>query len=90
MNARRTDQADLGSAAEYLRLRREELDAEKQRQREQEDFELFEREFVAAGDTETAAKEAYRRHRNEEAEEACERLDRAQNGHTRMSSNGRW
>src|SRR3954469_22597617 len=60
-----------GSAAEYLRLRREEVEAEKEASREREDRAAFEREFVAAGGTATAAREAYRRHRNEEAEKSA-------------------
>src|SRR4051794_31953499 len=60
-----------GSAAEYLRLRREELDAEAEAAREREDREAFEREFVAAGGTQGAAREAYRRHKNEEAEKTA-------------------
>jgi hypothetical protein len=64
-------QEDPGSAAEYLRLRREELAAEAEAAREREDREAFEREFVAAGGTQGAAREAYRRHKNEEAEKAA-------------------
>jgi hypothetical protein len=60
-----------GSAAEYLRLRREELAAEAEAAREREDRGAFVREFVAAGGTQSAAKEAYRRHCNEEAEKAA-------------------
>src|SRR4051794_2919433 len=64
-------QDNPGSAAEYLRLRRKELADEKATAHEREDREAFEREFVAAGGTATAAREAYRRHRNEEAEKSA-------------------
>src|SRR3954454_25343287 len=60
-----------GSAAEYLRLRHEELADEAEAAREREDREAFEREFVAAGGTQGAAREAYRRHRNAEAEKSA-------------------
>jgi hypothetical protein len=60
-----------GSAAEYLRLRREELAAEAQAAREREDREAFEREFVDAGGTKEDARKVYRRRRNEEAERAA-------------------
>jgi hypothetical protein len=56
-----------GSAAEYLRLRREELEAERQAAREQQSEEHFIEEFVSAGGERSAAKEAYRQRRNEEA-----------------------
>ena len=38
-----------GSAAEYLRLRREELEAEKQAERARDDYARFERAFVGEG-----------------------------------------
>jgi hypothetical protein len=56
-----------GSAAEYLRLRREELEAEKQAQREREDEELWIEAFVANGGERSVAKKAYRNHQNENA-----------------------
>ncbi|MEJ7815481.1 MAG: hypothetical protein WKF53_09940 [Rubrobacter sp.] len=64
-----------GSAAEYLRLRREELEAEKQARREADDFARFERAFVGEGGTKDAAREAYTRYRNEEAEKAVGAAD---------------
>lgn len=42
-------QDNPGSAAEYLRLRREELEAEKQAEREKDDEARFVEQFVAAG-----------------------------------------
>jgi hypothetical protein len=60
-------QENPGSAAEYLRLRREELEAEKQAEREEEDEERFVEQFVAAGGERSAAKAAYRNNRNENA-----------------------
>lgn len=66
-----------GSAAEYLRLRREELEAEKQAEREKDDYARFERTFVDAGGAKSAAKEAYARRKNREAEEAAVAADRA-------------
>lgn len=65
-----------GSAAEYLRLRREELDAEKHAEREKTDYTRFEQAFVEAGGTKSAAKEAYARRKNEEAEKAATAVDR--------------
>jgi hypothetical protein len=56
-----------GSAAEYLKLRRQELEAEKQAQREEEDKQLFVEQFVAAGGSRSAAASAYQEKRNEEA-----------------------
>jgi hypothetical protein len=70
-------QDNPGSAAEYLRLRREELAAEKQAEREKEDIARFTETFVNAGGTKTAAKEAYDRCRNENAEGAAREADEA-------------
>ena len=56
-----------GSAAEYLRLRREELEAEEWERLEREDEEQFVEQFVAAGGERPAAKAAYRSSRNENA-----------------------
>lgn len=72
-----------GSAAEYMRLRREELDAEKRSERDKEDYGRFERAFVDAGGTKSAAKDAYDRRRNEEAEKAALEADRASSERTR-------
>lgn len=60
-------QENPGSAAEYLRLRRSELEDEKQEAREKEDEERFIEQFVAAGGERSAAKAAYRNNRNENA-----------------------
>jgi len=64
-----------GSAAEYLRLRREEIEAEKQARREADDYARFERAFVDAGGDKEAAKEAYTRYRDEAAEKAVGEAD---------------
>ncbi len=64
-----------GSAAEYLRLRREEIEAEKQARREADDYARFERAFVDKGGAREAAKEAYTRYRNEQAEKAVGAAD---------------
>lgn len=72
-----------GSAAEYLRLRREELDAEKQAEREKDDYKRFEEAFVEAGGSKGSAKEAYTRRRNEEAEKAALEADRASSDRSR-------
>jgi hypothetical protein len=70
-------QDNPGSAAEYLRLRREEQAAEKQAAREKEDLTRFTETFVSAGGTKSAAKEAYDRCRNENAERAAREADEA-------------
>jgi hypothetical protein len=56
-----------GSAAEYLRLRREELEAEKQAERAADDEARWIEHFVAAGGERTAAKAAYRKNLTEDA-----------------------
>lgn len=66
-----------GSAAEYLRLRREEIAAEREAQREKDDYARFERSFVEAGGTKSGAREAYGRRKNEEAEKAARLADEA-------------
>jgi hypothetical protein len=78
-----------GSAAEYLRLRREELAAERQQRREQDDYARFEQEFVRAGGTKSAAREAYTRRRNEAAEKAAVAADEAAVQATRTRIRGR-
>jgi hypothetical protein len=56
-----------GSAAEYLRLRRQELAQEKKEAREREDEELWIEAFVANGGEREAARKAYRNGKNEAA-----------------------
>jgi hypothetical protein len=63
----RMGQENPGSAAEYLRLRREELEAEKQAEREADDEERFVEQFVAAGGEPGAAKKALQDKKNEDA-----------------------
>jgi hypothetical protein len=64
-----------GSAAEYLRLRREELEAEKQKQREENDKARYVAAFVTAGGMKTDAEAAYKAHKNEQAATAAQRAD---------------
>jgi hypothetical protein len=64
-----------GSAREYLRLRREELEAEEQERREVEDEQEFIEQFVVAGGERSAARAAYRDRRNENALAAAVRAD---------------
>jgi hypothetical protein len=64
-----------GSAAEYLRLRREEQEAEEQERREVEDEQEFIEQFVAAGGERSAARAAYRDRRNENVLAAAVRAD---------------
>jgi hypothetical protein len=63
----RMGREEPGSAAEYLRLRREELESEAQERREVEDEQEFVEQFVAAGGERSAARKAYRSKRNEDA-----------------------
>jgi predicted AAA+ superfamily ATPase len=56
-----------GSAAEYLRLRDEELEAERQAERAAEDEERFVEQYVAAGGDPAVAKKALQEKRNEDA-----------------------
>ena len=72
-----------GSAAEYLRLRREELEAERRQQLEQENEQEFVEQFVAAGGERNAAKSAYRDSRNENALVAAVLADDAASEHVR-------
>jgi hypothetical protein len=72
-----------GSAAEYLRLRREELKAEQQKQREADDKRRYIEAFVAAGGESRAAEAAYTASRNEQAATAARQADQAAAGLTR-------
>lgn len=56
-----------GSAREYLRLRDEEIAAEKQAEREKDDYERFERAFVGASGTKSEASKAHKALKNERA-----------------------
>ena len=60
-------QENPGSAAEYLRLRQEELEAERQEANAKRDEEEWTERFIAAGGERSAAKAAYRDSRNENA-----------------------
>jgi hypothetical protein len=68
---------DPGSAAEYLRLMREELAEEKQARREEEDKELFVEQFVAAGGNRADALAERKKRMNERALDAARRADEA-------------
>jgi hypothetical protein len=65
------------SAAEYLRLRREELEAEKQKQREEGDKARYIKAFVDAGGNKSDGEAAYRAHKNEQAATAARQADQA-------------
>jgi hypothetical protein len=78
-----------GSAAEYLRLRREELEIEAQERREAEDEREFAEAFVAAGGERSAAREAYRHKRNEDALAAASRADEDASTSVRRHISGR-
>jgi hypothetical protein len=73
-----------GSAAEYLRLRREELEAEKQARREEDDKERFVEHFVAAGGNRADALAERKKLMNERALEAARRADEAAHMQTRL------
>ena len=77
-----------GSAAEYLRLRREELAEEKQARREEEDRQRFIEEFVAAGGSRSAAASAYQEKRNDEALWSATLADEAAVDTTRQRISG--
>jgi hypothetical protein len=64
-----------GSAAEYLRLRGEELEAEKQAEREKDDEERFVEQFVAADGNRADALAARKKLMNERATEAARLAD---------------
>jgi hypothetical protein len=66
-----------GSAAEYLRLRREELETEKQKQREEDDKARYIKAFVDAGGNKSDGEAAYRAHKNEQAATAARQADQA-------------
>jgi hypothetical protein len=79
----RMGKEEPGSAARYLEERREELEAEQQAEREQQDKELYVENFVKAGGDKSAAEAAYKAHRNQQAAEAANRADTAAVVHTR-------
>ena len=79
----RMGREEPGSAARYLEERREELEAEKQAEREEDDYRRFEEAFVAAGGERSAAKAAYKDRRNENARIAAGRADEAATEHSR-------
>jgi hypothetical protein len=66
-----------GSAAEYLRLRREELEAAKAEERERDDAERWTEQFLAAGGNRADALAARKTLQNEQALEAARRADEA-------------
>ena len=66
-----------GSAAEYLRLRRDELEAEEEKRREEDDKERFIEQFVAAGGNRADALAERKKLQNERALEAARHADEA-------------
>jgi hypothetical protein len=74
-----------GSAAEYLNLRREELEAEEQKRREADDKERFVERFVAAGGDRADASAELKRLTNERAAQAARRADEDASGYIRRS-----
>jgi hypothetical protein len=77
-----------GSAAEYLRLRREELESEAQERREVEDEERFVERFVAAGGNRADALAARKKLINERAADAARRADEDASAHVRRHISG--
>ncbi len=75
-----------GSAREYLRARREELEAEKQAERARDDYARFEQAFVNEGGAKEGAKEAYTRYRNERALQAALTKAEAAEAHARREA----
>jgi hypothetical protein len=73
-----------GSAAEYLLLRREELEAEKQAEREKDDEERFIETFVSAGGTRADARAARKKLMNDHALEAARQADESAIEQTRL------
>lgn len=73
-----------GSASEYLRLRREELEVEKQAEREKDDKERWIEQFVAAGGNRADALAARKKLQNEQALEAARRADETAVKQTRL------
>jgi hypothetical protein len=66
-----------GSAAEYLRLRQEEIEAEEEKQREEGDYEKFRHAYVSQGGTPASAREEYEKKVNEKAAKAAREADEA-------------
>lgn len=75
-----------GSAKKYLRLRREEIEAEKQAKREADDYARFERAFVEAGGSKSEAKSSYKALKNERASEAARTADEAAEAYARRTA----
>jgi hypothetical protein len=75
---------DPGSAADYLEARREELEAEKQAERDRDDEERWIARFVAAGGDRSEARSARKKLQNEQALEAARRADEAAIQQTRL------
>ena len=73
-----------GSAAEYLRLRREELEAEKRALRDRDDEERWIARFVAAGGDRADARAARKKLQNEQALAAARRVDEGAVQETRL------
>lgn len=74
-----------GSAAEYLNLRREELEAEDQKRREEDDKERFIERFVAAGGNRADASAELKRLTNERAANSARRAEEDAGEYVRRS-----
>jgi hypothetical protein len=66
-----------GAPAQYLKERQEEIEAEKQAERDKAQQERFVQAFVNGGGTATAAKEAWKVKQNQHALEVAEAADQA-------------
>jgi len=73
-----------GSADEYLRLRREELEAEKQAEREKDDEQRWVEQFVVAGGERAEARATRKKLMNEQALDAAHRADETTVEQTRL------
>jgi hypothetical protein len=78
-----------GSAAEYLRLRREELQAEREAELEADDKRLFVEQYVVAGGDPGDAGKEYKRFKAEKAAESARRSDTAAVVQVRRHVSGR-
>jgi hypothetical protein len=72
-----------GSAAEYLELRRQELAAEQEAKREEDDRRLFAEQYVAAGGDPVDAGKEWKKFKAEKAAETARQVDGATVEHSR-------
>jgi hypothetical protein len=66
-----------GSAARYLEERRQEIEAERQKKRDEDDRQRFVEAYVRAGGSRSDAATAFKAHRNEQAAAAARQADKA-------------